>query len=602
MRFSTPAVLLFLFASTAQAQNIGINTDGSTPDASAMLHIKSIDRGLLVPNVALTATNAVGPVTAPANSLLVYNTAVAGVAPNNVTPGYYYYETASSTWIPILAGVKGWSILGNSGTTAGTNFIGTTDAVDFVVKTGGTAAANERMRVVAGGQTVLNNSGLGLNTGDVFSVYGTGTTNGSTTALSALGSSVINGYASGNGIGLYGETSSATTSQGVAILGLLNALTTPAAVAPNSSTSMAVLGLNFANSAGTTATTYSLSAGVWGEADGEPNAAETAGLVGLAFSASATGRTYGLLAQTESATGFAVDGINFSGNGTGSISVGNGVTGGYLTGGSGAAMTGSTLGGYGTGRTVVSGVGLLGMGNNLAPILPTRGAGVVGAGRQFGVMGFARVAGVPANTDQTNLYANIGNSGGYFELDNTSAGTANAWAYVAMRDNSGTYRKIHGNGTAGTIVKDLQEKYVGLTCTEAPESLFQDFGAAQLNNGRAHVNIDPIFTKNITVNEKHPLRVFIQLEGDCAGVYVTNKSATSFDVIELAGGLSNTSFTYTIVANRADEVMADGSISRYTNDRFSPAPGPIEKTELKAESAPTSRLKAKVLTKARAGN
>ena len=48
-----------------------------------------------MPRVALTATNAVGPISAPdgpADALMVYNTATAGVAPNNVTPGFYYWE------------------------------------------------------------------------------------------------------------------------------------------------------------------------------------------------------------------------------------------------------------------------------------------------------------------------------------------------------------------------------------------------------------------------------------------------------------------------------------------------------------------------------
>jgi len=45
------------------------------------------------------------------------------------------------------AGIGAWSILGNSGTSASTNFIGTTDNVDFVVRTNNT----EKMRVLAGG-------------------------------------------------------------------------------------------------------------------------------------------------------------------------------------------------------------------------------------------------------------------------------------------------------------------------------------------------------------------------------------------------------------------------------------------------------------------
>jgi hypothetical protein len=40
----------------------------------------------------LTATNSTTPVTSPASGLLVYNTATAGTSPNNVTPGFYYYD------------------------------------------------------------------------------------------------------------------------------------------------------------------------------------------------------------------------------------------------------------------------------------------------------------------------------------------------------------------------------------------------------------------------------------------------------------------------------------------------------------------------------
>jgi hypothetical protein len=109
-------------------------------------------------------------------------------------------------------------------------------------------------------------------------------------------------------------------------------------------------------------------------------------------------------------------------------------------------------------------------------------------------------------------------------------------------------------------------------CPETPEVLFQDYGTGQLVDGSAHINIDPIFTKNITVDENHPLKVFIQLEGDCSGVFVANKSATGFDVIELNGGSSNVPFSWSIVANRSDKafIRSDGStkISHYSDARF----------------------------------
>lgn len=107
-------------------QNVGINSTGATPAPSAMLDISSTNSGLLIPRVALTATNVAGPITSPATSLLVYNTATAGTTPNNVVPGYYYWN--GTRWVPFsTAANTAWTLTGNSGTVAGTNFLGTTD-------------------------------------------------------------------------------------------------------------------------------------------------------------------------------------------------------------------------------------------------------------------------------------------------------------------------------------------------------------------------------------------------------------------------------------------------------------------------------------------
>jgi len=83
------------------AQNVGINSTGAAPDASAILDVASTSKGVLIPRVALTASNAAGPITSPLTSLLVYNTATAGSSPNNVVPGYYYWNGAA--WIGLVA-------------------------------------------------------------------------------------------------------------------------------------------------------------------------------------------------------------------------------------------------------------------------------------------------------------------------------------------------------------------------------------------------------------------------------------------------------------------------------------------------------------------
>lgn len=96
-QFSIYNLLLPLLGGSgwASAQNIGINATGAAPAASAGLDVDFTNKGLLVPRVALTAANSNAPIGASiATSLLVYNTATAGASPNNVTPGYYWWDGA----------------------------------------------------------------------------------------------------------------------------------------------------------------------------------------------------------------------------------------------------------------------------------------------------------------------------------------------------------------------------------------------------------------------------------------------------------------------------------------------------------------------------
>ncbi|OFY08521.1 MAG: hypothetical protein A2W93_01170 [Bacteroidetes bacterium GWF2_43_63] len=127
---------------------VGISSATITPDASAMLEVRSTTSGMLIPRVALTGTASALPVTAPAISLLVYNTA----AVSDVTPGFYYWS--GSAWVRILSGTStvGWALLGNTGTVSGTNFLGTTDAQALDFRTNNTI----RLRVANGDQVMAN--------------------------------------------------------------------------------------------------------------------------------------------------------------------------------------------------------------------------------------------------------------------------------------------------------------------------------------------------------------------------------------------------------------------------------------------------------------
>ncbi len=212
----------------------------------------------------------------------------------------------------------------------------------------------------------------------------------------------------------------------------------------------------------------------------------------------------------------------------------------------------------------------------------TSGTGIIGAGNNVASGGNYLVAGsggaFTGNT--TGIYAK------YISTSNGSAAlytVDNVGNVVAVNSYSGGAQyKIIGSGTVSTVAENTDNKSkVVLHAPEAPEILFEDYGNGELVSGKAHVNIDPIFSKNIVVNDKHPLRVFIQLEGDCNGVYVTGKSKTGFDVVELQKGNSNVSFQWHIVCNRANEDLGNGKISYNEDMRFEQAP--ISMQNLSAE-------------------
>ncbi|MFZ5553000.1 MAG: hypothetical protein ACOZCO_07780, partial [Bacteroidota bacterium] len=144
---------LMMYSYEAKTQNVGINATGATPNTSAGLDVDFTNKGMLVPRVALTSVTDAITIATPATSLLVYNTATAGTAPNNVTPGFYYW--GGTSWIRIANGNNNdWSTTGNTGTTPGANFIGTTDNKDLVFKTNN----DEQMRIDANGKIGVNTS------------------------------------------------------------------------------------------------------------------------------------------------------------------------------------------------------------------------------------------------------------------------------------------------------------------------------------------------------------------------------------------------------------------------------------------------------------
>jgi hypothetical protein len=122
--------VIFLGITLTTVAQVGIGT--TTPQGALDIVTTSLGghNGLLIPRVPLVSVNSSAPVLTPTTSEIVYNTTTNG----SVTPGFYFWN---GSWVRFATGAStGWLTTGNAVLTAGTNFIGTTDAVDVSFKRG----------------------------------------------------------------------------------------------------------------------------------------------------------------------------------------------------------------------------------------------------------------------------------------------------------------------------------------------------------------------------------------------------------------------------------------------------------------------------------
>jgi len=141
-------ILLFFIAGIPMQAQVGIGN--TSPNAA--LDISSTTTGLLIPRVALTSLVVEAPVLNPQGGSIPTSTLVYHDGSNAITAGFYYWDSAQ--WVMLTTGESNdWSITGNTGTTPATNFIGTLDPQDFVIKTNNT----EKARIMSAG-----NLGVGI--------------------------------------------------------------------------------------------------------------------------------------------------------------------------------------------------------------------------------------------------------------------------------------------------------------------------------------------------------------------------------------------------------------------------------------------------------
>lgn len=90
---------IFLGAITHFHSQVGINT--ATPDPSAILDIKSGDKGVLFPQLALQSAYLYKPLSAaPPDNTIVFNTATVETSGDKLSPGYYVWR--NGRWISLI--------------------------------------------------------------------------------------------------------------------------------------------------------------------------------------------------------------------------------------------------------------------------------------------------------------------------------------------------------------------------------------------------------------------------------------------------------------------------------------------------------------------
>ena len=116
INYKISLILIQLFSSNIYAQNVGIGT--SNPDASAMIDITSLTKGLLIPRMTVnpSATATIPPV----NGLLIFNTTFNSL---NINIG----TSAATNILAVPNWSNLWGTSGNFLTSSGNQFLGTTN-------------------------------------------------------------------------------------------------------------------------------------------------------------------------------------------------------------------------------------------------------------------------------------------------------------------------------------------------------------------------------------------------------------------------------------------------------------------------------------------
>ncbi len=147
---------------TAFAQTVGVNSDGNPADPSALLDVRSTDKGMLIPRMNMAARNAIA---SPATGLLIFQT--------DNTAGFYYNSGTPGT--------PAWTMIAGAGDLQGTQngvLIGQGVGTPGTYSAASTAANQVLATPVSGGAPTWVDANTTLTTSDATGTGPVVVTNG----------------------------------------------------------------------------------------------------------------------------------------------------------------------------------------------------------------------------------------------------------------------------------------------------------------------------------------------------------------------------------------------------------------------------------------
>lgn len=229
----------------------------------------------------------------------------------------------------------------------------------------------------------------------------------------------------------------------------------------------------------------------------------------------------------------------------------------------------STVGGIGVGGASHGGIGVLGVDYTGDGVSGLGRRGVTAIGTEIGVVGEGQTEFGATGVQGLALGSGTGNAGvrgGSTQgvgVEGRSVNYIGVYAEggpgLLARGTDGVAARFDGNvfvegslivsGAKSALVPHPDGSRRQLYALESPESWFEDFGEAMIQDGQAYVDIDPHFAALIRTDD---YQVFLTPYEDCNGLYVIARKSTGFMVRELKKGTSTLSFGYRILGRRKD--------------------------------------------------